>query len=158
MLQVGVVLVPIISLYVAKRASSNAVRIRAILAVIAGGFLYLLWYAPTILINANIIDFQIAQFGIVFRNFFATRVENTVTGLLWGILLPVNLVIAASGTRIRKLYAARKWVTISFWIATAYIILGEALSVVGSTALHGLVIPAITTALNWGQEIVDELV
>lgn len=157
MLQIGVGLVPLVSLYVAKRASSDTVRAKAILAAIASGFVYLLWYAPAVLINAKAIDFRTAQLGLILRDFFASRMENTAAGLFWTILLAVNLVIAATRTRIPELHATRKWVTVMFWIVTAYIT-WEALSVVGNAALYGLLIPLTTTILNWGYEIVDKLI
>jgi len=104
-----------------------------------------------------VIDFQTVQFGLVLRDFFATRVENTVAGLFWTILLVLNLVIAATHTRMRELHATRKRVTILFWITTAYIT-WEAMSVVGNVALYGLLIPVTTTVLNLGREIVDKLI
>lgn len=150
-LQIEVLLVPIVSLFVLWRAKSKLVKFKAFCTTVLGGFVYVLWYVPSLATGL-----PMSQLALAFRVFLATGIENTSSAFLWAVLFPVDLVIGATGTQIRTILWLKKILTASFWIVTGWIV-WEGFSVAAAASLYALLIPLSTTILTRWREITEHV-
>lgn len=146
-----VLLIPVFSLIVLWRASSHWVKFKALCAAVLGFFLYVLWYVPWLATSL-----PMSQLALVFRDFLASGIENTGSALIWAVLLPIDLVIGATRTRVRAMLWLKSLLTASFWAATGWIV-WEGLSVAAGASLYALLVPLCTTILTRWREITKHM-
>jgi hypothetical protein len=96
------------------------------------------------------VNVPIVEIGQTFRQLFLAQVDTTLVGLVWVMLLPINLVTTLTGTKIQGLLGLRKFLTILFWGATAYVA-WQTLAVSVTSALYSLLFPISTTILTQGE-------
>jgi hypothetical protein len=147
---------PLACFYDLFRASSAWVKGKAVLLAVGGALLYLIFYQPALLVNAGAMDWYTAQMIAVVRQLLTPKIESTLLGLVWALLLPANVILAVTGTRIREFVNGKKWGTVLYWILTVYFA-GEAFQQSGGWSLVLLSIPSLTTVFAWIEQMVHRI-
>ena len=155
-LQISLFLLPLASGYNLFRATSAWVKAKAFLLVIGGALLYVLFYQPVFLVNAGVLSSHAPEMIVLVRQLIAPKIEDTTLGIIWAFLLPTNVVLAVTGTRIWEYVNGKKWGTAGFWVLTIYFA-QQAFAQTGGWSLVLLTIPSLTSVFAWLQEITHKI-
>jgi hypothetical protein len=146
------------NLYILWKASSLWVKLKAGLFLVVSGLLYTLWYLPTLVLQLQIVDQNVIRTSLLVRDIFVSLIETTSAGMIWVILLAVNLLISVTGTRLRVLYRTRTALVVLFWTVTGYIVYAIFIEAGGSLeALLPLLIPLALSVVSRGEHVLEEL-
>jgi len=157
-LQQIVIALSLSNLYILWKASSNWVRLKAGVFFIVTGSLFTLWYLPSILLQLQVVDQNVIQTSLLIRDVFVSLIETTTAGMIWAILLAINLLISVTGTRLPLLYQTRTALVVLFWLATGYMVYRIFIETGGSLqTLLPLLIPLAVSLVSRGEEAVENL-